>query len=211
MRSAPEVDEAALNLAAKAVLAAGGDMKKAAHVLGVPVKSLAQRARKRSAKDNVVHVLAVSPDAPKEIVGMQAIAAALSRSTDWVKDHMNTDDPIPVRYTVRGLAVRRERLELWVLRLGKHVVPVEDLGVLKGYAALAKALGVSVPSLKNYMRPTAPFGRLPVWKHKGLCWAYRDALVDWLDSQKMGLIAGRMLRGSARLRQIQGDGRDPDD
>lgn len=185
-------------LLAKAVLAAGGDIAKAADVLGTTEERLRSRAEQSEE-------LSVRPDAPREITGQAAIADALSRSIAWVKDHLRGDDPIPARYTLRGITVRRDRLELWVKRFGKHVVPVEELGVLRGRPAIAKALGISEPSLKLYMKPTAPFGRVPVYKHGGVCWAYRDALVDFLDSQKMGLVVGRMLRGSGKVRMEMGE------
>lgn len=198
MLSAPDSVEI---LIAKAVVAAGGDMAKAARSLGLTEEHLLARSKEvLPARRNRSYKLEVHPDAPKEIVGKKAIANALNRTMEWVGQHLRGDDPIPARYTLRGLMVRRDRLELWVKRIGKDIVPMEELGMLHGRPAIAKALGISVPSLKNYMKPTAPYGRVPVRRYKGVSWAYRDALVDFLDSQRMGLAVGRLLRGGSRVR-----------
>lgn len=197
-----------LHLTAKAIIASGGDLTRAAQIMGVSEEVLRRRATRPAKVANKVCRYVMGADVPEEIVGQDAMAAAIGASRVWIVRHMTGDDPIPAKHTLRGLVVKRSRFDLWLRRVGKDANPEESLGVIRGRPAIAKALGISVPSLKNYMRSTAPYGRCPVYRTGGVSWAYREALVDWLDSQRMGIVVARLLRGTAKINGQAGEDED---
>lgn len=121
--------------------------------------------------------------------GADAIAAYLgmtSRNLKFLKERKV--DPVPLRYALDNLWAMKSRLDLWKLREPFYNRPPNlEIPILWGRETIGQAVGLVPRTLYHYTAETAPFGMLPIWKHKGRDWAYRDAIVDWLDSQSMGV------------------------
>lgn len=132
--------------------------------------------------------LVVADDTPDVIIGYPALGVALGLDTakSWPRDqlfaHMKAPfDPLPARWTLRGLQVLRSRLELWCQRVGHYDEPLPGLPVLTGMEAMATAVGVSVPCLKVYLQGRD--GRIqPPITRSNPSWCYEDALKDWVTS-----------------------------
>lgn len=135
--------------------------------------------------------LVLAPGAPDLFVGKNVhrlIAESLDRSPSWVQKHLHQPiDPIPARWGMMGLVVRRDRLALWCLRYGYDTVPRQGLPIVQSRRQIAHYLGVSEPLVKLYQSSRAPWGKIPVRKSRGILWGYVDAIVDWVDRQSMSL------------------------
>lgn len=130
--------------------------------------------------------LTVAPNTPDVIFGCVAVGAALGMETPWQLKELTTYlkapfDPLPARLTIRGVQVLRSRLELWCQRVGYYDVPRPGLPVIEGRDAIALAVGISVPTLKLYLRGEGERIKPPVTQGKP-SWCYEDALKDWATS-----------------------------
>jgi hypothetical protein len=135
--------------------------------------------------------LVLAPGAPDLFVGKhvhQMLGEAVGRSSSWVQEQLRRPiDPIPARWGMMGLVVRRDRFALWCLRYGYDTVPRQGLPIVQSRRQIAHYLGVSEPLVKLYQSSRAPWGKIPVRKSRGILWGYVDAIVDWVDSQSMSL------------------------
>lgn len=129
--------------------------------------------------------LTVLPDAPEVLVRYGEIMSALGMKpseyetlTAYLKAPF---DPLPARWTVRGIQVTRSRLELWCQRFGHYDTPRPGLPTLHTREDMAKAIGVSVPNLKLYMQGKDGRIRPPITQGRP-SWCYVDALKDWATS-----------------------------
>ena len=130
----------------------------------------------------------VAHDTPDVIVGYEAVGMAigLDITKSWPREQLHAHlkapfDPLPARWTIRGLQVFRPRLELWCQRLGHYDEPLPGLPVLVGMEAMAAAAGVSVSCLKVYLQERD--GRLPPpITRDNPSWCYEEALKDWVMS-----------------------------
>lgn len=130
----------------------------------------------------------------------EQIAAILETSVSSVRREVNTyPDPLPVRRFGGGRVwARRERLLLHQRRHAegaKH--PIADLPIVDGREHVARFVRLSL----DRVRKLAPWNRpaskdpLPVYQRAdGTMWAYRDALIDWLDRRSVTAGAPRHRR-----------------
>lgn len=132
--------------------------------------------------------LAVADGTPDVILGYPALGEALDLDTakSWQREQVTAYlkapfDPLPARWTIRGLQVLRSRLELWCQRVGNYEEPRAGLPTLVGMDAMAVAVGIAVPTVKLYLQ--GKDGRLapPITRGRP-SWCYEDALKDWATS-----------------------------
>jgi len=153
--------------------------------------------------------LTVATDTPEVIVGHPAVGAAIGLEKPWELKELTAYlkapfDPLPARWTVRGLQVLRSRLELWCLRVGHYETPRAGLPVIEGRDAIAQALGISVPTLKLYMRGEGDRVKPPVTQGR-LSWCYEDALKDWATSLSISYALEAQYKRSAPLDTLEDD------
>jgi len=135
--------------------------------------------------------LMLAAGSPELFVGKHVhrlIGESVGRSPSWVQEQLRRPiDPIPARWGMMGLVVRRDRLFLWCLRYGYDTVPRQGLPIVQSRERIAAYLGVSEPLVKLYQSRRAPWGKIPIRKTRGILWGYVDAIVDWVDRQSMSL------------------------
>lgn len=131
------------------------------------------------------------------VEGGQAIAAVCGRPLATLREQMATyPDPLPV-WRLRGgrTWARRDRLLSWCAR---HPVdsrgfpardvqhPLPGLAVVRGRVHMGRVVRLLPRRLARLLPWAATSGNDPVPAYPsadGTIWAYRDALLDWLDRQ----------------------------
>lgn len=128
------------------------------------------------------------------------IAAILETSVSSVRREVNTyPDPLPVRRFGGGRVwARRERLLLHRRRHAegaKH--PIADLPIVDGREHVARFVRLSLDRVRKLAPCSVPPVKDPLPVHRradGTMWAYRDALIDWLDRRSVTAGAPRYRR-----------------
>jgi len=131
------------------------------------------------------------------VEGGRAIATVCGRPLGTLREQMATyPDPLPV-WRLRGgrTWARRDRLLAWCARhpvdaRGRPALdvrhPLDGLVVVSGRFAIGRVVRLLPRALAKLLPWAATAGEDPVPARRGLdgvIWAYRDALLDWLDRQ----------------------------
>jgi hypothetical protein len=157
--------------------------------------------------------------------GHKELAAAAGRPVRTCQELVATyPDPLPAkRFRGRIVWARHERVALWARRHPIKGAPDPTLPKVDGWFAIARFVRLAVPTARQLAPWSSLAGRdpLPVDRDNatGRVWAYRDALLDWLDRQsepaasprrrrkwgKAKVRAAKRLRSEAELRVATGD------
>lgn len=151
--------------------------------------------------------LTVAPSTPDLIFGCVALGAALGMETAYQMKELTAYlkapfDPLPARHTLRGVQVLRSRLELWCARVGYYDTPRPGLPIYEGRERIALAAGISVPTLKLYMRGEGGRIKPPVTQGKP-SWCYEDALKDWAQSLSISYALEAQYKGKQPLSALE--------
>ncbi len=128
------------------------------------------------------------------------IAAILETSVSSVRREVNTyPDPLPVRRFGAGRVwARRERLLLHRRRHAEGAEhPIPDLPIVDGQEAVGRFVRLSAERVRKLAPWSEPAAKDPLPVHRradGSMWAYRDALIDWLDRRSVTAGAPRYRR-----------------
>jgi hypothetical protein len=157
--------------------------------------------------------------------GYKELAAAAERPVRTCQELVATyPDPLPAkRFRGRIVWARPERVALWARRHPLEGAPDPTLPKVDGWFAIARFVRLAVPTTRQLAPWSSLAGRDPLPVHRdeatARVWAYRDALLDWLDRQsepaasprrrrkwgKPKLRARKRLRSGAGLQGATGD------
>lgn len=117
------------------------------------------------------------------IRGYKELAQAADVSVRTCQDLVATyPDPLPAkRFRGNGIWAFRERVDAWRRRHAK--TPDASLVRVTGWLSIATVVRLSAVRAKQLAPWTDTRDPLPVHHEAGEVWAYRDALLDWLDRQ----------------------------
>ncbi len=139
------------------------------------------------------------------------IAAILETSVSSVRREVNTyPDPLPVRRFGAGRVwARRERLLLHRRRHAEGAEhPIPYLPIVDGQEAVGRFERLSAERVRKLAPCSVPPVKDPLPVHRradGTMWAYRDALIDWLDRRSVTAGAPRYRRRWGRGEKATGD------
>ena len=133
------------------------------------------------------------------IDGHKELALAVGRSVRACQELVATyPDPLPARRFRGGrIWARPDRVELWSRRHPLEGTPDPTLAKVEGWLSIARFVRLSSARAKQLAPWSSLAGGdpLPVDRDQsGGTWAYRDALLDWLDRQSKPAAKPRVRR-----------------